>query len=488
MYQNLLQFSAKCGKMFTVPKEEQIRMLFEERIELMRKAKIAAIIFGGVSTCLCGGILGVYSTSSVVSSVSPKNDVQNIYNVESEKLANVAAVTSIRTTAVTTTSTESTTTSVSSASIQEQQKDIKVMNLSFSPEICSDTIDATITTTTIDTTTSETVAVDTTAVEVADESQDINESQKYDEFSAGFTISGPFIANEEPDVNSEEINETPADEYAEVNEYTDSESNEDDFDFEPSTEYYPPAVEYIAPVQENIDFSDNTDDAEATETTEITEYIESTATTTTIAEITTTETTETTAVTDDVYAVTEILTESSVETVETTTTTSETVESTETETTTASTEAETSEATETSTTITAYVITVNYNISEDDTTTTVSDESASSLPITEQEYILLCNAVANEAGSNWISTYDKGKVVEVIMNRVNSSLYPNSVFDVISQPYQFEGSGNYVYLTTYSSYVTDDVKAAVDLYFNEPSSFTHNYFGFYGDGYQNYFY
>ena len=95
-------------------------MLFEERIELMRKAKIAAMIFGGVSTCICGGILGVYSSTSTVGTAAPKNDVESIYDVQSEKLANVAAVTSIKTTAVTTTSKNSTNLSVVSDSTADE--------------------------------------------------------------------------------------------------------------------------------------------------------------------------------------------------------------------------------------------------------------------------------------------------------------------------------------------------------------------------------
>ena len=62
------------------------------------------------------------------------------------------------------------------------------------------------------------------------------------------------------------------------------------------------------------------------------------------------------------------------------------------------------------------------------------------IPITDEEYIILCNAVANEAGSDWISVYDKARVVEVIMNRVHSSLFPNTIYGVLAQPFQFEGS------------------------------------------------
>ncbi len=111
-----------------------------------------------------------------------------------------------------------------------------------------------------------------------------------------------------------------------------------------------------------------------------------------------------------------------------------------------------------------------------------------SLPITDEEYVLLCNAVAHEAGCNWISTEDKAKVVEVIMNRVSSPKFPNTIYGVITQPYQFSGSSTYANLNTYSSHVTQSVKDAVTLYFMENGSFTQGYIGFWGDGYSNHFY
>jgi hypothetical protein rflaF_11155 len=111
----------------------------------------------------------------------------------------------------------------------------------------------------------------------------------------------------------------------------------------------------------------------------------------------------------------------------------------------------------------------------------------SSLPISESDFILLCNVVGHEAGSYWIGEYEKAYVVEVVMNRVYSPLYPNSVYEVLTQPYQFAGSEAYVNLNGYSGYVTEAVKNAVKLYFSEPGSFTQGYFSFYGDGYRNYF-
>ena len=118
---------------------------------------------------------------------------------------------------------------------------------------------------------------------------------------------------------------------------------------------------------------------------------------------------------------------------------------------------------------------------------TVANSVSADIPITEAEYILICNCVANEAGCDNISETEKAKVVEVIMNRVASKSYPNTIYGVISQKYQFEGSSAYVNLTTFSKKVTPMVKSAVDLYFSDPSAFDHGYTSFYGDGVRNYF-
>ncbi len=120
-------------------------------------------------------------------------------------------------------------------------------------------------------------------------------------------------------------------------------------------------------------------------------------------------------------------------------------------------------------------------------TTVVSITGAGELPITDEEYIILCNAVANEAGSDWISVNDKAKVVEVIMNRVKSETFPNTIYGVLAQPNQFDGAYNYINLGVFSSFVTDTVKEAVDLYFSSPETFSEGYYYFYGDGYQNHF-
>lgn len=116
-----------------------------------------------------------------------------------------------------------------------------------------------------------------------------------------------------------------------------------------------------------------------------------------------------------------------------------------------------------------------------------SPDGDGSLPISESDFVLLCNVVGHEAGSNWISEYDKACVVEVVMNRVNSSLYPNSIIGVLSQPYQFADYQSYAYLGTYSGYVTESVKNAVRLYFSNTEQFSHGYLSFWGDGIRNYF-
>ncbi|MBR3422724.1 MAG: cell wall hydrolase [Ruminococcus sp.] len=296
----------------------------------MRKAKVAAIIVGGVSTCIFGGLFGVYATAPIVSQVAPSHDVENIYEVKSEELANVAAVTSIRTTTATTSRKFNTTTKANAA-----KKNVNIGSATAS--------------------------------------------------AASF-----FKKNEE---------ETPA----------------------PA-----PAPAPAEPITE----------AE-TETVEVTEpETEAPTTEAVYVEPATEAPTEAAEEEEETEPVTEAVTE-------------------------APTEAE-----------------VEVEVVVDETP---------SLPITDAEYIILCNAVAHEAGCSWISEYDKAKVVEVIMNRVNSPRFPNSIEAVLTQPYQFSGSSSYVYLGTYSCYVTESVKNAVDLYFNEPESFTQGYLSFYGDGYRNYF-
>ena len=109
---------------------------------------------------------------------------------------------------------------------------------------------------------------------------------------------------------------------------------------------------------------------------------------------------------------------------------------------------------------------------------------------TESERILLVNLVAREYGAAWISVEEKAKVVAVVMNRVNSSQFPNDIWSVIHQSGQFEDcyTSCWGLSDTYYSYqVTDSVVQAVDYYFNNTWAFDSNIMYYYGDGRYNYF-
>ena len=128
------------------------------------------------------------------------------------------------------------------------------------------------------------------------------------------------------------------------------------------------------------------------------------------------------------------------------------------------------------------VIEENYDIEYSE----YNGETTSDNYLTDYEYIMLCNAVAYEAGSDWIQTDEKAKVVEVIMNRVASPDFPDTIYDVLTQEGQFVGVWNYVTLKDYSYKVTEDVKSAVTMAL-ESDYINHGYLFFEGDGTQNYF-
>lgn len=106
--------------------------------------------------------------------------------------------------------------------------------------------------------------------------------------------------------------------------------------------------------------------------------------------------------------------------------------------------------------------------------------------ISNSDWIVLCNCVANEAGSYWITEADKGRVCEVIFNRYHWWGY-NSIYDVIAAPNQFEGSDGYINLEEYSYKVTDQVINGCAFYCSWPDVFNEGYLFFTGDGYQNHF-
>ncbi len=158
--------------------------------------------------------------------------------------------------------------------------------------------------------------------------------------------------------------------------------------------------------------------------------------------------------------------------------------------TTTSTETTTERPVETETEFTSEITTFEvesvtepfYDFSETYTETKIEEIYYSS-SITEQERIMLCNLVAREYGSDWVSTYEKAKVVAVVMNRVNSNLFPNTIYEVLTQPNQFYGYIPYDY---YTSTVTQSVQDSVDYYFSHTDEFG-SYLYFEGYGTYNYF-
>lgn len=94
---------------------------------------------------------------------------------------------------------------------------------------------------------------------------------------------------------------------------------------------------------------------------------------------------------------------------------------------------------------------------------------------------LLAEITWHEAGSNWISQYNKAKVVAGVMNRVNDPRFPNTVYDVLVAPRQF--TGYWPGCCTPSQACYD----AVDYYFAHTNEFNSDN-SWWGDGYQNHFY
>lgn len=107
--------------------------------------------------------------------------------------------------------------------------------------------------------------------------------------------------------------------------------------------------------------------------------------------------------------------------------------------------------------------------------------------VTEEERIYLCNTVAQEYGSDWVSLYDKACVVATVMNRVHDGGWtnglPSTVYNVLTAPYQY----NPAYAVPYYRWnVTQSVIDSVDYYFENQDMFPH-YTSFHGDGTYNYF-
>lgn len=62
---------------------------------------------------------------------------------------------------------------------------------------------------------------------------------------------------------------------------------------------------------------------------------------------------------------------------------------------------------------------------------------------TYDEFVLLAKVIQTEAGSSWLSMDWKMAVGEVVLNRVASSKFPNTIYDVVYQPGQYAGKSGY---------------------------------------------
>lgn len=165
------------------------------------------------------------------------------------------------------------------------------------------------------------------------------------------------------------------------------------------------------------------------------------------------------------------------------TTTCTTTTTTGTTTATSTTTCTTTTSTTTMTELMMTTIPTTETIVSENIVPTETQQVISYAPITERERVLLCNIVANEYGSDWVSVYDKACVVAVVMNRVNSSQFPNDIESVLTQPYQFSG---YWASDSYYSTVTSSCVEAVDYYFSHVEEFG-GWLYFEGDGTRNYF-
>lgn len=86
------------------------------------------------------------------------------------------------------------------------------------------------------------------------------------------------------------------------------------------------------------------------------------------------------------------------------------------------------------------------------------------------DFVLLCKVIQNEAGSDWLPMDWKMAVGEVLLNRVASSKFPNTLYDCVYQPKQYANKGAYNGMVLRNG----NVAAAVNLlngkrYFYDPN-------------------
>lgn len=112
-------------------------------------------------------------------------------------------------------------------------------------------------------------------------------------------------------------------------------------------------------------------------------------------------------------------------------------------------------------------------------------QSAGDLPISEQDYILIANVISHEAGSSWISTYNRSQIVAAIMNRVSDSRFPNTVDGVVHQQGQMFDVP--YYRVDYSGIGYEPIDEAIEMYFSGEYDYG-SITSWWGNGTENIFY
>lgn len=107
------------------------------------------------------------------------------------------------------------------------------------------------------------------------------------------------------------------------------------------------------------------------------------------------------------------------------------------------------------------------------------------LPITKQEFTLIANVVSHEAGSAWISEYERACIVACIMNRIADPRFPGTIDSVVHQPYQMFDVP--YYRVDYSGIGYEPIDNAIYAYFNGAYN-CGSINSWSGDGRHNYFY
>lgn len=118
-------------------------------------------------------------------------------------------------------------------------------------------------------------------------------------------------------------------------------------------------------------------------------------------------------------------------------------------------------------------------------TTAAEVQPLQNVPLSEQDYILIANVISHEAGSSWISTYNRSQIVAAIMNRVADPRFPNTVDEVVHQRGQMFDVP--YYRVDYSGIGYAPIDEAIALYFSGQYDYG-SIVCWYGNGTENIFY